>query len=158
MRDDTDILDDMIPRATVEEGEPPLLLAVGQRCLNNIEMAIKDYACRAEPQLGLPIPFLECENPDDDPSEAVLQCYATDRAGNRVLLPEYQEWFGREPTVREVIDLTMELCALKHEKYIPHLEIARSLGKTDLRGRPNLDDYIAACRAAGIEPLEGLKL
>lgn len=154
MSDESDILDDMISRATVEDGPPPLLLAVGERCLNNIEMAIKAHA----PGNPIPVCFLECENPDDDPSEAVLQCWTTDRAGNRVLLPEFQELFGREPTAREVIDLRKEVFCLIGEVYGPHLEIARSLGKIDKWGHPNLADYVAACHAAGIEPLEGLSL
>lgn len=152
--DDFDILDDLIPPTRVEEGEPPLLLAVGQRSMNQIEQAIKDRM----PGNPIPVCFLECENADDDPSDAVLQCWTKDRKGNRVLLPEFQECFGREPTAREVIDLRKEVFRLIFEQYGPHLEIARSLGKTDKWGRPNLDDYRAACRAAGIEPLEGLVL
>ena len=154
MLDDFDILDDMIPPTRVEEGEPPLLLAVGQRCVNSIEMAIKDRM----PGNPAPVAFLECENADDDPADAVLQCWTKDRAGNRVLLPEYQMFFGREPTAREVIDLRKEIFALIYEKYRPHIEIARALGKADKWGHPNLADYIAACEAAGIEPLEGLAL
>jgi len=154
MLDDSDILDDMIPPTAADEGEPPLLLAVGERSLNLVEHAIKG---RMEGN-PCPVAFLECENFDDDPSDAVLQCWTTDRKGNRVLLPEYQEVFGREPTAREVIDLRKEITSLIYEKYRTHLEIARALGKTDRWGKPGKAEYLAACAAAGITPLEGLEL
>jgi hypothetical protein len=149
MAKNDDMRDVIAREAESDDGaERTVGIALERRPVNNIDRAIGIFMDE-EPLKEFPLIFLE---PTEDGS-VEHDCWMRDRQGNRLLQPEIERWFGREVTAGEIMNLHKELANLVMAKYRPHYEVAMALGPTNRWGGPTEEQYIAACKAVGLEPL-----
>ncbi len=123
----------------------PVGMAVPQRCLNSIEISLVE-GFEHELDALCPYPILESLD-DDDASDLLV-------LANPEMFAHYFD--GRNPTIREVYDLCRELTELVAEKWRAQISIARSLGGIRRDGGPFVREYVARCKAEGVEPWNGI--
>lgn len=121
---------------------PPIKMAVGQRCVNSIEMSLIE-AMTLELETLTPMPFIEPLD-DNDPQGLVVLANPED----------FAHYFdGATPAIKQVFDLCRDLEVLVTEKWRPQITLARSLGTYRPRdGGPHVREYVAACVVEGVEP------
>lgn len=122
------------------EAPRTIRMAVGERAKNSIEISLLE-AMETEIDTLLPVAFIEEYAEDSD--LVVL--------GNPEAFAHFFD--GRAPTIKEVYQLRGSIETLVIEKWRPQITLARSLGGYRPHdGGPTVAEYVAAAKAAGVEP------